>query len=280
VRAGYETPLGGEAGAFRVTATVAKIARDDPIVYAGQPGASHWHTFYGATSVSAATTTLVGCSSSTYVGGTANCSTAWVPTLVDTATGAPVLLGLNTYYKTDYNLPLAARPNVQAIPADLRMVSGNAMNTDPTKTGAAYHCVAGSVDPGFSTTIARAVAKGTCVAGARFYMTVTFPGCWDGVNLDSPNHASHVASPSAGACPRGWVQIPVVTLQLSTVIPAGANVSKWRLASDPPTVEAGTSGHGDYWSAWRPEVEAVWLTNCVAGMRSAQNALCDGRTLY
>ena len=35
-----------------------------------------------------------------------------------------------------------------------------------------------------------------CPGGIR--ATVIFPSCWDGVNLDSPNHQSHVAYDPSG----------------------------------------------------------------------------------
>ena len=44
-----------------------------------------------------------------------------------------------------------------------------------------------------------------CLGGIR--TTITFPTCWDGVNVDSPDHKSHVAYPergtfeSTGPCP-------------------------------------------------------------------------------
>lgn len=44
-----------------------------------------------------------------------------------------------------------------------------------------------------------------CEGGIR--TTITFPTCWDGKNIDSPDHKSHVAYPetgtfeSVGACP-------------------------------------------------------------------------------
>jgi hypothetical protein len=45
-----------------------------------------------------------------------------------------------------------------------------------------------------------------CPNGLR--AQVFFPSCWDGVNLDSPDHQSHVAYPighyDSGTCPEGF----------------------------------------------------------------------------
>ncbi|KAK7702584.1 hypothetical protein SLS64_009547 [Diaporthe eres] len=38
---------------------------------------------------------------------------------------------------------------------------------------------------------------GTCGGGIR--TTITFPTCWDGKNVDSPDHKAHVAYPSSGS---------------------------------------------------------------------------------
>lgn len=38
--------------------------------------------------------------------------------------------------------------------------------------------------------------KGQCLGGIR--SNILYPTCWDGVNLDSPDHKSHVAYPTAG----------------------------------------------------------------------------------
>ena len=40
-------------GAFRFVCTAGQVLKDDPIVYPGQPGASHIHQFYGNTSANA-----------------------------------------------------------------------------------------------------------------------------------------------------------------------------------------------------------------------------------
>jgi hypothetical protein len=42
-----------------------------------------------------------------------------------------------------------------------------------------------------------ALPTGICAGGIR--ATITFPTCWDGVNLDTPDHKSHVAYPSSGS---------------------------------------------------------------------------------
>jgi len=51
----------------------------------------------------------------------------------------------------------------------------------------------------------QSLPKGFCAGGIR--TTITFPTCWDGKNVDSPDHKAHVAYPdrgtfeSSGSCP-------------------------------------------------------------------------------
>ncbi len=76
---------------------------DDPIVYPGQPGRSHLHTFFGNTGTNANSTasSIANTGNSTCRGGTLNRSSYWVPAMIDTRTGTPVKpTTSNFYYKT------------------------------------------------------------------------------------------------------------------------------------------------------------------------------------
>ncbi|WP_331716832.1 DUF1996 domain-containing protein [Streptomyces sp. 3214.6] len=50
-----------------------------------------------------------------------------------------------------------------------------------------------------------------------------FQSCWDGRNIDSANHRSHVAfaDPATGACPSGFVAVPQLTMRLVYKVPSG-----------------------------------------------------------
>lgn len=56
----------------------------------------------------------------------------------------------------------------------------------------------------------KAYLDANCAQGVR--VELMFPSCWDGKNVDSPNHKSHVAYPDLvinGACPSGFdVRLP------------------------------------------------------------------------
>ena len=90
-------------GAFRLLCNWSKMSYDDPIVYPGQPGAAHHHTFFGNTAIDANTTSenIRSKGNASCRGGTINLSGYWTPSMIDTATGKPIAPKvLLIYYKT------------------------------------------------------------------------------------------------------------------------------------------------------------------------------------
>lgn len=275
-----------DIGAFRIPCTTAKYIPDDPLVYPGQPGASHLHAVYGNTGFSAASTqqSLSTTGNSTCAGGTLVRTVMWVPAMLDAK--GPVLFDLNYYQKGSYEFDIS--PTVEEIPRGLRMLVGDAHNTDPNQAGALYACTA-SGNSGWQSTIGRAIASGQCVPGGTFFMAVNFPNCWDGVNLDSPDHKSHMSGVEAfdqgggsfgRRCPATHPHVlPVLSYQLTHVITATDDLSKWHLSSD--MGEPGTSGHGDYWANLDPVVEHDAVQHCIREKRDGHdNLTCGGMTLY
>ncbi len=259
-------------GAFRVPVGFAKMLYDDPIVYPGQPGKSHLHTFTGNVGVDAFTTTssiLTG--NSTSDGGTLNRSSYWFPTMVDTANGKPLVPTVNVvYYKGSYEFDISSV--VQPLPVGLRMIAGNAKNTDPTKTGAQFSCVGSAGTSAWFKTITALVGNSTCVVGAEMFMAVSFPLCWDGVNLDSPNHSSHMSgvvqdqtAPFAKHCPSTHpVVLPEISYNIHYAITDAGLLNRLRLSSDmDPTLPAGISGHADYFLGWDVTTMQTFVTNCI-----------------
>jgi hypothetical protein len=279
-----------ELGAFRIPCSVGLYIRDDPLVLPGQPGKSHMHAVYGNLGFNANSTqaTLSTTGNSSCSGGTLVRSALWVPAVIDEK-GAPVNFDMNYYQKGSAEIPDAT---YTPIPAGLRMVVGDALNTDPTKGGGLIFSCAdpqGNSTP-WQNTLTRAVASGVCKPGATMYIGLNFPLCWDGKNLDSPDHRSHMARaaqlqspPWTKFCaPDHPVVLPQISYQLSHLITAGENPSKWFLSSDMDlTKEAGVSGHGDYWANLDPAVEAAATQHCLNEKRDGHdNLTCDGKTLY
>ena len=287
----HEKINASDIGAFREPCGFSHMAYDDPIVYPGQPGKAHLHTFFGNTGLNAFTTPeSIQTGNSTCAGGTLNRSSYWMPSVIDTRYGQPIAPpSILAYYKGTYFFDMSSL--VEPVPIGLRMISGSAKNTDPATSAAKYICFGpAGENPGHSATIPDAIAKGTCKPGGSLQISVAFPHCWDGVNLDSPNHASHMAYPEqdqtppfAFHCPATHPRVlPNMSFNVGYPIRAEDDVSAWRLSSDmDPTAPAGVSGHADYFFGWNPETNKTWTKNCLTNKQDGHAyLLCDGRTLF
>ena len=273
------TPSG--SGSFRTTCTLATYAFNDPIVFPGRPGASHLHAFFGNVAVNASSTPgqLVASGNSTCRGGTLNRSAYWVPALVDTKTGA-VLPPADAviYYKTGYGVKPST---VQAFPAGLRMVAG-----DMRATGAQPHAGWGCRD----RYVVSATVPTVCPAGDAVRLTVQFPQCWDGVNLDAPDHKSHMAypvyrnPPEVSTCPATHpVMLPEITEHFDYPVVAASEPAGWRLASDmyAASTRGGLSAHADWMNGWDPATMRTIVTQCLnRSLDCGVGLIGNGQTLY
>jgi hypothetical protein len=289
-------------GAFRTMCNWTKISFDDPIVYPGQPGAAHAHVFAGNTSIDAYTTVdnIRSRGNGSCRGGTINLSGYWAPAMIDTGTGKPIApKSFLIYYKTgnctymvDCGGPVAGQTqqplNIRPIPQGLRMLAGDASRASPGGVGR-FSCMQTSgPDAGNarSGTVGSTIPT-NCQGGDEIWMAVSFPQCWDGQNLDSPDHRSHMAYEIAGAFVAGkqWscpathpVVIPKITITVIYTVPANLVTSNWRLSSDVYSGPAGYSAHADWMNGWDPAISDVWGTECLAKRRDCgAETLGDGR---
>jgi hypothetical protein len=269
---------GGGEGAFRISCGVSHMNNDDPMVFPNIKNATHHHTYYGNTSVqyNSDLSNLSTVGNSTCWGGIMNRSAYWHPTLIDTKNNSPVLPegGAIFYYKTGYNgVPISA---ITAPPAGLRMLVGNPRATDVSqKRSTYYQCMSNG---------RRVPSIPNCAVGDTMQMEVEFPQCWDGKNLDSPDHISHMAEASGG-CPASHpVAIPRITLNLRFKVTATNQALNWRLSSDNYTFNgsnAGYSGHADWVNGWDEGFFKGIVKNCLnAGRDGRAHLLCDGRQFY
>jgi hypothetical protein len=272
-------------GAFRIVCAPSHMSNDDPMVYPNQEGATHHHTFYGNTSVNYKSNlaTLSTTGNSTCNGGTMNRSAYWHPTMIDTTTKAPVLPdgGAIFYYKTGYGI---SPSSIKAPPKGLRMLVGNPKATTSDQVQAAkYVCI----------NIARADSNGmpwqkaipNCGTDSYLQMVVVFPQCWDGKNLDSPNHKDHMAYAISSKCPATHpVIIPEISLNMNYKIKANGVTAKWRLASDNYPAfgfNAGYSGHADWVNGWDETTLNGIVKNCLNASKDCHaHLLGDGRMFY
>jgi hypothetical protein len=227
-------------------------ATDDPIVFPGQPGRSHDHSFVGARTTSAfssLSSLAASASSCTRAGHTA---AYWMPSLVvDGVTVAPV--GATIYYRRNTLAP------VTAFPAGFRVIAGNAKATSPQgRTVTSWNCgVAGDVRA--SATVPQ------CPPGraTALRLHVTFPSCWDGRNLDATNHQSHTAYAVRGRCPSSHpVAVPAITLIYRYPSISGASVA---LASG-----GQLSAHADFLNSWDQSTLQSLVDGCLNALRACK----------
>lgn len=284
--ANFGPDLSDGVGAFRTNCATSHYNWDDPIVFPGWSNATHLHTFFGNTRTGAPSTpsSILDSGNSTCSGGTLNRSAYWAPTMIDTATGS-VVPGegggdaLQVYYKTGYRgVP---SNTVRNFPAGLRMIAGDSRRTtapDPFNPAAArYECHGG--DGQHFNSIP------SCAPGLLMIMSVQFPQCWDGVNLDSPDHQSHMAYGTPyglqnPGCPSTHpVPLPEITMNLRYPVgPSGS--ASWRLSSDVYSGPAGYSGHADWMNGWDAPTFQRIVNNCYQpGLDCHMNLLGDGQAL-
>jgi len=261
-----ETPSasGDGTGAFRTVCEFSHMAFDDPIVYPGQPGKSHLHVFFGNTGTNANSTaaSIANTGNSTCRGGTINRSGYWAPAMIDTHDGTPVTpQSMIIYYKTGYN---GVKPgDIKSLPQGLRMIAGDSKNSGPYQWGGPAHFTC--IDPVSGTGGSTQNVPTSCPTGNTIWAAVMFPQCWDGVNLDSPDHKSHMSYPVQGSCPSTHpVAVPEITVNVLYPVADMKALSRWRLASDTydSSIAAGYSSHADWFNGWKPQIMDAFVQNC------------------
>ena len=269
-----EQPVASDGtGAFRTVCSFSHMLFDDPIVYPGQPGAAHLHAFFGNTGADANSTTssISGSGNSTCRGGIANRSAYWVPALI-APDGKPVKpRSIEIYYKSGYYGVKASA--VKPMPEGLRMIAGSAKSSS-TQRYAYWGC--------HENYIGKPGSIPSCGSTDSVTMVVEFPQCWDGKNLDSADHTSHMAYAQNG-CPASHpVPIPAITFNVLYAAPSGGTAG-YRLASDmySTSLPGGFSAHADWWNGWDPAVSKTFVERCVnPALDCHSHLLGDGRELY
>ncbi len=244
-------------GQFRAACQYSHFSSDDPIVYPGQPGRSHLHMFFGNTRTDAFTTTdsLVNRGGGTCNGFELNRSAYWTPALLDGRGNAIVPDKIILYYKTKQT------GAVQRMPQGLKMVAGNTSSASfSVSKRLGWSCGKSGRSYSQSSTIPNNCGSDPVNAW------IQFPSCWDGRNLDSADHRSHLRfvdekSPCPGSHP---VRLPQITILL--YFPPGST-NGWHLSSDSSGVRGG-SLHADWWGGWNDEAMDLWTNGC---MKAARN---------
>ncbi|QYN34207.1 DUF1996 domain-containing protein [Pseudonocardia sp. DSM 110487] len=128
---------------------------------------------------------------------------------------------------------------VSPMPQLLRVITGDAkaVTNGPDNVRAQWTC------RGFED---RATTQyPLCPEGSRLLRVLDFPSCWDGENLDSEDHRSHIAfaDEDTGACPQDTVAVPQLRMILAYDQPGGRNFA---LDGFPDQQHHPATDHGDF----------------------------------
>ena len=235
---------------FNIRCDASHVSADDPIVYPGEPGKAHQHVFAGNRTTSAAST------QDSLDSGKTNCrldrdrAAYWVPQLYDES-GSPLTPSLfRAYYR------VGTLGKVATIPHGLRVIAGNGKATSPQdKAIAGWQCR--SVKPDTQTVPKQATIP-DCPRSDQLEGSVVFPNCWNGYQLDSPDHASHLSYGQGDSCDSAHpVRLPQLTLAFR--FSPGTTSSRSYLSSG----SSGLTLHADFWNAWDAKTLDALVQRCL-----------------
>jgi hypothetical protein len=228
---------------------------DDPIVFPGKPGISHFHTFVGNRTTNAFSTYASLRLGGTTCARTADRSAYWAPALYQ---GSKLILPtLATIYYRRFTLA-----PVHPFPNGLRMIAGDSGATSVQRMRVTFW------DCGFLSPVPHSAHMLTC-PGESLHLNIVFPSCWDGRHLDSPDHKSHMAYMWKGKCPASHpVPVPALATKFSYHVRGGDGL---RLSSG-----GRYSGHADFINAWDPEALRELVDGC---LNKYDHKLCRPATL-
>ncbi|MEO3808975.1 DUF1996 domain-containing protein [Sphaerisporangium sp. B11E5] len=128
---------------------------------------------------------------------------------------------------------------VVAMPLFLRIITGDAKSftNGTTNANARWTCT------GFENRQLRDKYP-ICPRGSQVVRLLQFQSCWDGSNIDSANHRTHVAFAAAdGTCPNGFKAIPALEQRITYNVPPGPGFA---LDSFPEQLHKPVTDHGDF----------------------------------
>ncbi|KAJ3512650.1 hypothetical protein NLJ89_g3400 [Agrocybe chaxingu] len=274
---------------FRVACTSPLVQeRIDPIISPGTSPSNHVHTVHGANLFgSNSSFDTLRASSCTNCLVSQDLSNYWFPklyflntqnnTFEDVPNG-----GLLVYYQNRGTGDVSnGGTGLKAFPPGLKMISGDprrrarkythgeGSQAELRERAVEWECLRYPNNAGYNSKDTGAGFPNTdCEAGlnARIHM----PACWDGVNLDSPDHISHTAYLSDldnGDCPPTH-PVPFMKILYEVTWDVQTFASRWDPTKDAwPFVwstgdATGFSWHGDFQNGWDVEVLQNAIDRC------------------
>ncbi|MEV6728346.1 DUF1996 domain-containing protein [Streptomyces sp. NPDC051364] len=128
---------------------------------------------------------------------------------------------------------------VAAMPRFMRIITGDAkaLTNGNANANASWSCT------GFENRQLKDKYP-VCPKGSDVVRTFNFQSCWDGKNIDSANHRTHVAFADAnGNCKKGFKAIPQLVQRIVYSVPPG---SRFAVDSFPEQLHKPVTDHGDF----------------------------------
>jgi hypothetical protein len=138
--------------------------------------------------------------------------------------------------------------NVVAMPTALRIITGDAKAqvNGNANANVNWSCT------GFENKVQLKDKYPICPQGSQVVRTSNFQSCWDGQNIDSANHRTHVSFVQAdGTCANGFKAIPQLQVRLVYNVPApklqnGQVVNPYAVDTFPEQLHKPITDHNDF----------------------------------
>lgn len=243
-----------EEGTFVTVCKFSHASHNDPIVLPRKRGASHLHHFFGNQSTNARSTPrklrrrpATTCTAD-------DRSAYWFPAFsIREKVIEPTML--RAYYVSADKNPRT----IQAPPKGLKVVAGNGSAVTPQPIPVtSWNCSNGPLGPLVYTT------SPECAQHQKLVLAVHFPDCWNGRDLDSRDHQSHLAYSTPAQSLFGYATCPathpvaIPALQARVLYPTHGARSGAELSSG-----GVYSGHADFMNGWpQAKLEAL-VDDCI-----------------
>ena len=229
-------PDSGRRGSFGVVCPFSHRNEDDPIVFPDESGASHQHDYFGATSVSATTRWKSLLTMPNLCKSMGDLSAYWAPTLQANLIDVdPTEMAV--YLRT----PTEADPSAIVTPP-------NGLELMSVRSG--WTC---------ARTDEPAAQMQYCPPPSTTRLILEYPDCWDGKNLSSVDHYSHVAVSVRGQCPTTHPKmIPQMATEIRYELKKFSKDTTYALSSG-----ALDTAHADAILVWDQKVLAKEIRSCI-----------------